>query len=210
MKSKLESERLKNELEINQRDMIYALMEMMESTSDETGQHIKRVAKYSKLLVHYTEYLTDEDEIAIFNAAPMHDIGKLAIPSEILHKPGKLSESEFAIMKTHAEKARILLRQSPRKFLNAALIIATQHHEKWDGSGYPGGLKGEEIHIYGRVVALADVFDALTHKRQYKDAWDIDRAVEYIRKHDGTQFDPSLVKIFMEHLDEFIEIAKLN
>ena len=148
-------------------------------------------------------------ELIVFNAAPMHDIGKIAIPKEILHKPGKLTEEEFEIMKTHATKAEEFLKNSHRKLLRAASIIASQHHEKWDGSGYPKGLKGDEIHIYGRIVALADVFDALTHKRQYKEAWDIDNAVRYIREHDGTQFDPDLIKIFNEHLPEFIEISKI-
>ena len=210
LKTKRQSDRLKAELEENQREMIYALMEMMESTSDETGQHIRRVAEYAKLLAHYTDYLTDEDELVIFMAAPMHDIGKIAIPKEILHKPGRLTEDEFTIMKTHAEKAEEFLKNSHRKLLKAASIIASQHHEKWDGSGYPRGLKGEDIHIFGRIVALADVFDALTHKRQYKEAWDIDAAVEYIRDHEGTQFDPELVKIFNDHLPEFIEISKIS
>ncbi|MCW8879306.1 MAG: response regulator [Kangiellaceae bacterium] len=209
VKTKLQSQRLKQELEENQKEMIYALMEMMESTSDETGQHIRRVAEHSKLLAHYSESLSEEDEMIVYYAAPMHDIGKIAIPKEILHKPGKLTEAEFAIMKTHAEKAEEFLKYSHRKLLRAASIIATQHHEKWDGSGYPKGLKGNDIHIYGRIVALADVFDALTHKRRYKEAWGIDEAVEYVKQHSETQFDPVLVEIFTDHLPEFIEIAKI-
>ncbi|MCW8831953.1 MAG: HD domain-containing protein, partial [Colwellia sp.] len=207
-KADLQGKRLLREVEENQREMIYVLMEVMESTSDETGKHIKRVAESSKLLAHYTDYLTEDDEVVIFHAAPMHDIGKIAIPKEILHKPGKLTPEEFAIMQTHAEKGKDYLKNSKRKLLTAAAIIAHEHHEKWDGTGYPRGLKGNEIHIFGRIVALADVFDALTHKRQYKHAWTIDEAVEHIKSLSGIQFDPSLVNIFVEHLPEFIAIIK--
>lgn len=208
LKADFQHERLTKELEDNQREMLYILMEMMELTSDETGQHIKRVAEYCRLLAHYTDNLTKEDEVIIFHASPMHDIGKIAIPKEILHKPGKLTESEFEVMKTHAEKGKDFLKQSHRRLFKSAGIIAHEHHEKWDGSGYPRGLKGCEIHIYGRIVALADVFDALTHKRKYKDSWPIDDAVAYIKERSGSHFDPSLVNIFIEHLDEFISIGQ--
>ncbi|MDH5629992.1 MAG: response regulator, partial [Gammaproteobacteria bacterium] len=174
LKAKLQGERLLKEIEENQREMIYVLMEVMESTSDETGKHIKRVAEYSKLLAHHTDFLTEEDETILFHASPMHDIGKISIPKDILHKPDRLTEEEFEIIKTHTLKGKEIFKRSNRKLLKAASIIASQHHEKWDGKGYPSGLKGEEIHIYGRIVALADVFDALTHKRQYKDEWSID------------------------------------
>jgi len=209
-KAERQGKRLIAELEENQREMIYVLMEMMECTSDETGQHIRRVAETSRLLAHYTDFLTEEDEMVIFNAAPMHDIGKVAIPTEILNKPGRLTEEEFSIMKTHTEKGKEFLRFSHRRIMKGASIIASQHHEKWNGTGYPNGLKGEEIHIYGRIVAIADVFDALTHKRQYKSAWTVDDAVKYIIEHEGSQFDPMLVKIFIEHLPEFIEISQLK
>lgn len=208
LKADFQHERLTKELEDNQREMIYILMEMMELTSDETGQHIKRVAQFCRLLAHYTDNLTEEDEVIIFHASPMHDIGKIAIPKEILHKPGKLTESEFTIMKTHAEKGKDFLKQSHRKLFKSAGIIAHEHHEKWDGSGYPRGLKGSEIHIYGRIVALADVFDALTHKRKYKDSWPIADAVAYIKEQSGLHFDPNLVDIFIDNLDEFVAIGK--
>lgn len=200
--------RLTQEVEDNQREIIYILMEMMELTSDETGHHIKRVAESSRLLAHYAESLTEEDELLLFHAAPMHDIGKIAIPKDILHKPGKLTEAEFEVMKTHAEKGKDFLKYSDRRFFKAAAIIANEHHEKWDGTGYPRGLKGNDIHIYGRIVALADVFDALTHKRRYKDSWSIDDTMAYIQENSGKHFDPSLVKILEEHLEEFIEIGK--
>ena len=207
IKADLQKERLVEELENNQREMIYILMEMMELTSDETGQHIKRVAESCKLIAHYIDELTEEDEIILFHASPMHDIGKIAIPKEILHKPGKLTDDEFEVMKTHAQKGQEFLKNSHRKLFKAAGVIAHEHHEKWDGSGYPRGLKGSEIHIYGRIVALADVFDALTHKRKYKNSWSIEDSVSYIKSQSGSHFDPNLVSIFIDHLDEFVAIG---
>jgi putative two-component system response regulator len=205
-KAKLQAERLALEIEENQREMIYILMEVMESTSDETGQHIKRVAETCKLLAENVPYLTQEEVNSIFLASPMHDIGKIAIPKEILHKPGKLTDEEMNIMKTHAEKGYELIKHSKRRLTTAASIIAHEHHEKWDGSGYPRGLKGEEIHIFGRIVALADVFDALTHKRQYKEAWSVEDAVNYIKDNSGSHFDPALVNILIDNLPQFLEI----
>lgn len=199
--------RYMTELEENQKEMIFVLTELMEATSDETGRHIRRVAEYSRLLAYYHPGLSDEDADIIFHAAPMHDIGKITIPHDILHKPGPLTEEEFNIMKTHTTRAAEVLRISKRKFMKAAEVIALQHHEKWNGTGYPQGLEGEKIHIYARIVAIADVFDALTHKRVYKEAWTTDDATNYIIEHKNTQFDPQLIDIFVEHLDEFVEIA---
>jgi len=209
-KVKFEYKRLLSELENDQKEMIWVLTELMEATSDETGQHIRRVAELSALLAHYHPALTEDDMEILRYASPMHDVGKMTVPHEILHKQGRYTEEEFMQMKKHTSNAYELLNRSNRKFMNAAAIIAHEHHEKWNGKGYPRGLKGEEIHIYGRVVALADVFDALTHKRCYKDAWHIDDVIDYIKDHDGTQFDPELIAIFMDHLDEFISIAKIN
>lgn len=201
-------ERILSELEETQKEIIYTLTGLMESFSDETGKHVRRVAQYSKLLAKYHPVLTKEDEKLLYEAAPMHDIGKLAMPPEILHKHGRLTEEEFKIIQTHTTKGHEFLKNNKRKVLKAADIIAYEHHEKYNGKGYPRGLKGKDIHIYGRIVALADVFDALTHKRIYKDAWNIDEAIEYVKERSGTQFDPEIVAIFNEHLDEFIDIAK--
>lgn len=209
-KAKYQQVRLLTELEDNQKEMIYMLMEVMEATSDETGKHIKRMAETSRLLASYHPSLTKEDADTIFHAAPMHDIGKMTVPTEILHKPGRYTEEEFEIMKKHTTNAYQLLSSSNRKLIKAAAIIAHEHHEKWDGTGYPRGLKGTDIHIYGRIVALADVFDALSHTRSYKQAWDIDEVINYIANHRDTQFDPELVNIFMNHLDEFIAITKIT
>ncbi len=205
----LERHRVLTELEDSQKEMIFILSELVESISDETGKHIRRVSEYSRLLAHYHPSLSEEDAELIFHATPMHDIGKIAIPEKILHKNGPLTEEEFVIMKTHTSIAHSYLGSAKRKIMKAADIIAYQHHEKWNGKGYPQGLKEEEIHIYGRIVALADVFDALTHKRVYKDAWSSDKAVEYIKEHKGTQFDPLLVELFEANIDEFLSISKL-
>ena len=205
-----EHKRLISELEDNQKEMIFVLTELMEATSDETGQHIRRVAELSALLAHYHPALTEDDVEILRYASPMHDVGKITIPHDLLHKQGRYTEEEFVQMKAHTTNAHKLLSTSNRKFMNAAAIIAHEHHEKWNGKGYPRGLKGEKIHIYGRIVAVADVFDALMHKRCYKEAWGIDETVTYIKDHDGTQFDPQLIDIFMTHLDEFIAIAKIT
>jgi len=177
--------------------MIWMLTELMESASDETGKHIKRVSEISSL-----------DQNTLYHAAPMHDIGKMTVPPHILHKPGRYTEEEFCIMKTHTTNAHKLLSSSKRALIKAAATIAHEHHEKWDGTGYPHQLKGTDIHIYGRIVALADVFDALTHKRCYKEAWAMDKVVEYIREHRGTQFDPDLVDIMLENRNEFEVIVE--
>jgi putative two-component system response regulator len=205
-----EHKRLLSELENNQKEMIWMLTELMESTSDETGKHIRRVAEICSLLAHYHPSLTEEDAEILFHASPMHDIGKMTVPHEILHKPGRYTEDEFDIMKTHTANAYKLLCCSNRKLIKSAAIIAHEHHEKWNGKGYPCQLKGTDIHIYGRIVALADVFDALTHKRCYKDAWSIDSVIEYIKQHRGTQFDPELVDIMLAHIDEFKEIIQIT
>jgi len=200
--------RLLSELEHSQHAMIQMLSSLMESTSDETGKHINRVAKTSALLAHYHPYLNEEDAETLFHASPMHDIGKMTIPHEILHKPGRYTEKEFNIMKAHTSNAYELLCCSDRKLIKAAAVIAYEHHEKWNGTGYPRQLKETGIHIYGRIVAIADVFDALTHARCYKEAWSIERATDYINDHRGTQFDPELVDILLEHIDEFTAISQ--
>ncbi|WP_371414905.1 HD domain-containing phosphohydrolase [Hydrogenovibrio sp. JE_KL2] len=200
--------RFTTELEENQKEMIYVLTELMEATSDETGRHIRRVAEYSRLLAEYYPGLSSDDVEIIFHSAPMHDIGKITIPHHILCKPDKLTPEEFEIMKTHTTRAAEVMRISKRKFMKAAELIALQHHEKWDGTGYPQGLSGNQIHIYARIVAVADVFDALTHKRVYKEAWSLEDAANYIMENSSTHFDPELTEIFAEHLDEFKAIAQ--
>jgi len=134
----------------------------------------------------------------------MHDIGKVAIPDSILKKPGKLTKDEFEVMKTHASLGHEMLHMSKRAILNAASIVAYQHHEKWDGTGYPRGLKGEEIHIYGRITAIADVFDALGSDRVYKKAWPLQKILNLFEEERGKQFDPELVDLFLDNLEHFL------
>lgn len=207
-KANYERARLLTELEDGQKEMIFILAELMEATSDETGKHIKRVAETSALLAKYHPCLSEEDREILYHASPMHDIGKMTVPLEILHKAGTYSEEEFVMMKKHTTNAYELLSHSERKLIKAAAIIAYEHHEKWNGKGYPRGLAKTDIHIYGRIVAVADVFDALTHKRHYKEAWDMDAAVRYMLEHRETQFDPELIDIFQAHLPEFVAIAQ--
>ena len=208
-KMKVQKERILSELEENQKEMIFVLTELVESVSDETGKHIRRVAEYSRLLAHYHEAISEEDANIIYHASPMHDVGKIAIPTEILHKKGALTKEEFEIMKTHTVKAHNYLKTASRQMMKAADIIAYEHHENWDGTGYPRGLKGEAIHPFGRIVAIADVFDALTHKRVYKEAWSIDDGINYIIENSGKKFDPYLVQIFIDNIEEFKSIAKI-
>ncbi|RXJ86814.1 HD domain-containing phosphohydrolase [Arcobacter sp. CECT 8985] len=198
---------LHKELEDTQREIIYKLGEISESRSQETGQHVKRVAEYSKLLATKLD-LNEEDINTVFTASPMHDIGKISIPDAILHKPGKLDEQEWEIMKTHSQIGYDILKNSSRTILKAAAEISHTHHEKWDGSGYPLGLKGEDIPIFGRITAIADVFDALGSDRSYKKSWPIESILELFHKERAKHFDPILVDIFFENIDEFLEIRE--
>lgn len=198
---------LNNEIEDTQKEVIFTMGSIGESRSKETGNHVKRVAKYSRLLAQY--YGLPPNEIQLLEqASPMHDIGKVAIPDVILNKPGRFDENERAIMETHAKIGNDMLKNSKRPLLNAASIVAYEHHEKWDGTGYPQGKKGEDIHIYGRITALADVFDALGSDRCYKKAWEDDRIFALFKEERGKHFDPKLVDIFFKHLDEFLKIRE--
>lgn len=196
---------LHQELADNQTELLFTLGEIAEIRSQETGNHVKRVAKYSKLLA--LKYGLSNEEAEVLNlASSMHDIGKLAIRDTILNKPGQLTPEEFDIIKTHALAGYQLLKTSRRKLLQTAALVALQHHEKFDGTGYPYGLRGEQIHIYGRITALADVFDALSSDRIYRSAWPFEQVLDYIREQRGHHFDPELVDILFNHLDEFIKI----
>lgn len=201
----LESLCLNKEIEETQREILYILGEVTEARSEETGHHVKRVSKYCKILGE--EYgLTNREVKLLTLASPIHDIGKVAIPDNILLKPGKLTPEEFDIIKTHTSIGHNLLKSSNRELLQTAAIIAHQHHERWDGTGYPQGLKGEDINIYGRIVSIADVFDALGSDRIYKKAWVMDDVLNHFKKERGKQFDPDLVDILFNNLDKFLEI----
>lgn len=199
---------LNEELESTQQEIIYTMGEITETRSRETGHHVKRVAEYSRLLA--IKYGLSEQEAEVIRlASPMHDVGKVGIPDAILNKPGPLTQEEFEIMKTHSNLGYEMLKHSNKQVLNAAAIIAQQHHERFDGSGYPHRLRGEEIHLYGRITALADVFDALCSDRVYKKAWELDRVLDLLQSERGRHFDPAVVDLFLEHLDEFLVIKEL-
>ncbi|HEX9062864.1 MAG TPA: HD domain-containing phosphohydrolase, partial [Clostridia bacterium] len=196
---------LSNEIESTQKEILYTLGGIAEARSRELGQHVLRVAEYAKIIALGYGLPEDEAEL-IKQAAPMHDIGKIAILDQILIKPGRLTTDEFEVMKTHSNLGYDLLKNSNRKTLKAAAIIALQHHEKYNGEGYPNGLKGEEIHIYGRIVAVADVFDALGCDRVYKKAWELEKILDYFKQESGKHFDPVLVEILFEKLDLILKV----
>jgi PAS domain S-box-containing protein len=200
-------EKLHHELDDTQREIIYKLGEIGECRSSETGQHVKRVAEYSKLLALKIG-LDIKDVNKLFMASPMHDIGKIGIPDSILNKNGKLDANEWEVMKTHAQLGYDILKNSKREILQAAAILSHTHHERWDGSGYPRGLKGDDIHIFGRITAIADVFDALGSERVYKKAWPLEKILELFNEEKGKHFDPNLIEIFMNNLDDFLEIKE--
>jgi response regulator RpfG family c-di-GMP phosphodiesterase len=193
------------EIESTQKEIVYKMGEIGESRSRETGNHVKRVAEYSKLLALLSG-LSREDAEILFTASPMHDIGKVAIPDNILNKPGKLTIEEFEVMKNHAQIGYEVLKGSNRTVLKAAAIVAHEHHEKWDGSGYPRGLKGDDIHIFGRITAVADVFDALGHDRVYKKAWELERIYKLFQDERGKHFDPSLIDLVLNNKEKFEQI----
>ena len=197
---------LNNEIEETLKETIFTMGVIEEKRSKETSNHTRRVAEYSRLLATKLGLPLRDIEL-ISSAAPLHDIGKLGIPDEILFKPGKLSKKEFEAMQNHSAIGYSMLSHSERDLLKAAAVIAHQHHEKWDGTGYPWRLKGEDIHIYGRIVGLSDVFDALLSEREYKSAWPLDDVMVWIKKESGLHFDPRLVGILFENIDEFIAIG---
>ena len=199
------SAKLAQEVVDTQREVVFTMGAVGESRSKETGNHVRRVAEYSKLLA--LEYgLSEEEAELLKQASPMHDIGKVAIPDSVLNKPGKFNAQEREIMDTHAELGYKMTNNSERPLLKAASIVAYEHHEKWDGSGYPNKKSGEDIHIYGRITAVADVFDALGSDRVYKKAWKDEKILSLFREERGKHFDPKLVDIFFEKLDAIYEI----
>jgi putative two-component system response regulator len=198
-----------------------AMGSLAETRDNETGNHIRRTQHYvealarrMKELPRYREYLTSETIDVLVKSAPLHDIGKVGIPDRILLKPGKLLPEEFEIMKTHTTIGRDAILAAEKKldastsFLRHARETACSHHEKWDGSGYPSGLSGDEIPVSARLMAVADVYDALTSKRVYKEAFSQEKAVSIIREGSGTHFDPDAVSTFLEIQDQFHAIAQ--
>jgi putative two-component system response regulator len=190
-----------------ERDTVFRLCKAAEYRDPETGAHILRMAHYSQLIAKNLG-MTQEEQELLLEAAPMHDIGKVGISDNILLKPGRLTPEEFEIMKQHASFGYELLKDSNSLVLQAGAEIALGHHEKFDGSGYPQGLKGEEIPLLSRIVAVADVFDALTSERPYKKAWSLEQAVDFLNAGSGSHFDPQCVNAFLEGFDEALEIRE--
>ncbi|MDO6762295.1 HD-GYP domain-containing protein [Agarivorans sp. 1_MG-2023] len=186
--------------------IIQRLGRAAEYKDNETGLHVIRMSHYSKIL-GIAAGMSEPDADVLMNAAPMHDIGKIGIPDSVLQKPGKLDADEWDIMQSHAViGGEILGEGDSSELLDLAKTVALTHHEKWDGSGYPNGLAGEDIPIVGRIVAIADVFDALTSQRPYKQAWPVEKAVDLLKSEAGTHFDPTLVPLFIAALPEILEI----
>lgn len=199
-----EVEDSKDELEATQEELIHILGDVSESRSRETGDHIQRVAEISYKLAQYYG-LSEEEAQRIRLAAPMHDLGKVAIPDAILNKPGRFTDEEYEVMKSHAIKGEETLMKSKCDLLRFAATLAGSHHERWDGKGYPRGLKGEEIPLAGRICAVADVLDALSSPRCYKPAWPEEKVKEEFIKQRGAQFQPELIDVLVEHWDDVFE-----
>jgi len=200
-----ENVHLHADIDETQREIIFLLGEAVEARSQETGNHVRRVAKISALLADGIG-LSEKEADIVRQASPLHDLGKIAIPDAILNKPGILTDDERATMLRHAEIGYQMLKGSPREVLQAAAQIAHGHHERWDGTGYPNRLSGEDIHIYGRITAVADVFDALLSDRCYKQAWPVEKVVAFFKEERGRQFDPALVDLLLSRLDEVMAI----
>lgn len=198
-------ETLNREIGLSKYDLFFTLGQIAETRSKETGNHVKRVGEISKLLALKCGYTKKESEL-LKMAASMHDVGKMAIPDTILNKPGKLTVEEFDAMKTHSTIGYEMLKSSEKPILDYAATIAKEHHENFDGTGYPDGLKGDEIQKYSRIVSVADVFDALGNKRAYKDPWPMDKIISYMKEQSGIKFDPEIMTVFFEHIDEVTHI----
>lgn len=201
------------EISESQMATIFALVKLAESRDDDTGKHIVRTSEYCRLLAkalrasgHYTDEIDDSFIENIANASPLHDIGKVGIPDAILLKPGRLTPEEFDVMKTHVtlgyNTLAMVHNQYPENaFIRVGMDIAQYHHEKWDGSGYIGKLQGTEIPLAARIMALADVYDALRSKRVYKEAFSHEKSISIILQGSGNHFDPTLVEVFMQNND---------
>jgi len=196
-----------DELKQSRLEIVQRLGLAAEYKDNETGLHVIRMSHYSALMARALGF--DEEAIEeLLHASPMHDVGKIGIPDNILQKPGKLTPEEWEIMQEHPVIGARIIGNHTKGLLRMAYDIALTHHEKWDGSGYPQGLVGEEIPLVGRIVAIADVFDALTTERPYKKAWPVNEAVAYIREQSGKHFDPALVEVFLSQLPEILKVKE--
>jgi len=201
------NQKLNEEIANTQKEIIFTLGEIVESRSKETAFHVKRVSEYCCLLAKKSG-LREAQAKLLANAAPMHDIGKIGIADIILQKSEDLTIEEYEEMKRHTNIGYNIFKNSKRPLLKTAAIVAYEHHEKWDGTGYPLGLAGAQIHIFGRIVAIADVFDALCHKRVYKGTWPLKKIIDFFQEQKGKHFDPQLIEIFLANIKEFTAINK--
>lgn len=204
-----------------QNSIIYALADLVESRDQSTGEHVKNTAEYTKIIMNemikegiYTDLLTPQFVSDVYHSAPLHDVGKISISDNFLNKPGKLTPEEFTVMKTHSKEGAMIidkvmsnLPEQDAGYLKEAKNLAMYHHERWDGTGYPMGLKGEEIPLSARIMAVADVFDALISERSYKKAFPFDEAIKIIKESSGTHFDPKVAQAFLNALEEVRKIA---
>jgi two-component system response regulator RpfG len=195
-----------DQITLREKETILRLARAGEYRDEGTGNHVIRMAKYSRLIAEALGCFSKQDCDDLEYAAPMHDIGKIGIPDGILLKPGKLNEYEWDIMQTHTTIGHAILSDSQSRYMQIGAIIALNHHERFDGKGYPNGLEGEDIPLIARVVAVADVFDALVSARPYKKAWPEEEAIAYIQQQAGTHLDPQCVDAFMQRLDEIKQI----
>jgi putative two-component system response regulator len=196
-----------DELKRTRLEIVQRLGLAAEYKDNETGLHVIRMSHYARVLGLATGMTAVEAE-DLLHAAPMHDVGKIGIPDSILRKPGPLDPDEWKIMQTHAAIGGDIIGQHASGMLALAHQVAVSHHEKWDGSGYPNGLRGKQIPLAGRIVAIADVFDALTSERPYKKAWTVEQAVELLQQQGGKHFDPELVPLFLAQLPVLLEIKQ--
>jgi putative two-component system response regulator len=187
--------------------VIQRLGRASEYKDNETGMHVIRMSHFSEILAKAYGF-SDEDAELLLHAAPMHDLGKIGIPDSIMLKPGRLTEEEFSIMKTHPQIGADILGDEDSDLISLAKVVALTHHEKWDGSGYPNGLVGENIPIEGRIVAVADVFDALTSKRPYKDPWSVEETIRYMKEQSGKHFEPKLIELLEQKLEDILAIKE--
>ena len=201
----LENLNLWKDIEETQSEIVYLLGDAVETRSNETGNHVRRVAEIARQL-GLMHGMDEEEANILHSAAPLHDIGKIGIPDAILNKQGKLTTDEWEVMKTHTVIGSRILSGSKRPVLQAAATIAMQHHENWNGSGYPGALSGHDIHVYARIVAIADVMDALCSERCYKPGWSLDEAMDFLLQQSAIKFDPTLIELVMDNRQVFEEI----
>ena len=196
-----------DELEKTRLLIIQRLGRAAEYKDNETGLHVIRMSHYCLIMAQKMGRPENWCEL-ILHASPMHDVGKIGIPDRILLKPGPLNGEEWVLMKQHSAMGAEIIGEHNTGLLAMAASIALNHHEKWDGTGYPAGLKGEDIPLHSRIVAISDVFDALTTKRPYKQAWPLDETLELMKSQTGKHFDPGLIPVFMDSLDDILAVKK--